>query len=80
MEDCPVCLEACDLEKDTVTTCCKKIFHETCFHKCLQLNSMCPTCRHVYFSPRHLEVAVTTTSWEIIDCIKGCGIVLVHFV
>jgi len=43
-----VCLEEIDEELGIVTTaCCKKLYHETCFEKCVQINNKCPTCRTV---------------------------------
>lgn len=58
------CLEPCDEEKDKVTQCCKKVYHESCFNKCIQLNGRCPTCRNMYT----LEVEVRPSggvSWRM---------------
>lgn len=52
MDECPVCLEACDEETGVIIVeCCKKRYHATCFDKCIQLSGQCPTCRSMYSVP-----------------------------
>ena len=73
MSECPVCLDPCDEEKDTVTRCCKKVYHESCFNKCIQLHGRCPTCRNMYTL---VEVRPSGIAWKTV-CELCCAALVV---
>lgn len=64
---CPVCLDAIDEEKNYSVTECGHKFHTSCLAKCLHSNGKCPLCRTVVLdkdnllSGREIEAIVNRT-------------------
>jgi len=59
--ECPICLEKIDFEKDFVTTQCKHRFHFSCLQKSLKNNNCCPVCRETLCEKKDIEKIIEKT-------------------
>ena len=63
--ECPICLEKIDFEKDFVTTKCKHRFHFSCLQKSLKNNNSCPVCRETLSEKKDIETIIEKTLMNV---------------
>jgi len=46
VDECVICLLELESESVIILSCCKQKLHAKCYAECMQLNNLCPLCRH----------------------------------
>ena len=69
-EECPICYDKMMKKpwatSDQTFNCqkCNKLFHDSCWRRCIYINGDCPMCRQQIILPEHMNTIRFCRAWD----------------